>query len=391
MSPRKFGERKEGERSDRLTVSERELIYNLREEAWNVKDCFTEYSLKTLGFSAAALGLIARFSFDQPLTALASIPVIILLITVARIGTHKYATSNRIHGYILHLERIAHLSSVGSCSNVLRTIGWEEAMKAWRVVQAATFQNLYEYGYCWRPKWLNRKPFNKLPWFKRRNTPKQINGLTYKWFEPASLCTDLSQLPKYRGLTFAEWHPGDYLGNMINVLFAMTAIAVLPLILGLIRSLHQTGSFIALLVAFILTCLYAGYQIGIISARKRLLEGGLLSIHSCAVMWHAVTKAHHRAWLALKSDPNENIPSISMYRGFTTCLTWLAANLNGRIVVNDQGDLSNSEPQRIQHIHAWIDQEDSDFVAYMQKEIASQLTQIYPSAPPSFVPPYSLT
>ena len=88
-----------------LNTDEEELIQRLREEAFNVKDCFTKFSFQALGLSAVVLGLIVRFQIEFALTGFASVPVIVFLLLVARIGLHKYETANRLYGYELHLCR----------------------------------------------------------------------------------------------------------------------------------------------------------------------------------------------------------------------------------------------------------------------------------------------
>ncbi len=95
---------------DGFTTRELQRIDSLREEAWNVKLSFSNYTFQVLAFAGIVLGLIAKFIDDTPYFGLVSIPIVILLLTVAKIGTHMYATSNRIYGYILHLERIAHFT-----------------------------------------------------------------------------------------------------------------------------------------------------------------------------------------------------------------------------------------------------------------------------------------
>src|SRR5450759_5860216 len=126
----------------RLTSIEREVVKTLRQEAGEVKDCFTKFSFQALGLATAVLGIIAAKQADQPYVALAAVLVIGLLLVVSRIGIYKYTTANRNFGYELHLNRLAQIETSGQAASDLkgsREVGWEEAMRDWRVVAASVF------------------------------------------------------------------------------------------------------------------------------------------------------------------------------------------------------------------------------------------------------------
>ena len=120
-----------------LTEYESKLIQMLRQEAKDVKDCFTKYSFQAIAFSSAVLGIITRYQPEYPHIALAAYASIAVLMTVARIGIYKYGTANRMYGYELHLLRTRQLpdSKGNGWKSEMRLVGWEEAMCAWRIVK----------------------------------------------------------------------------------------------------------------------------------------------------------------------------------------------------------------------------------------------------------------
>jgi hypothetical protein len=59
-------------------------------------------------------------------------------------GIHKYATSNRLLGYELHLQCTAHYLSPDESHELFENVGWEEAMRAWRVVQPTLWHTIYQ-------------------------------------------------------------------------------------------------------------------------------------------------------------------------------------------------------------------------------------------------------
>ncbi len=119
---------------------ERDLIRQLREEAYAVRDCFTRYSHQALVVSTTGLGLIAHAQIDTPYLGLLAVLPILLLFSVAGMGMNKYSTSNRLLGYELHLERTRRYSNWPS---QMTDLGWEEAMRAWRIVSATLFEHIY--------------------------------------------------------------------------------------------------------------------------------------------------------------------------------------------------------------------------------------------------------
>lgn len=257
---------------DALSEYEKSLIQTLRQDAQNLKDCYTRFSFQAIAFTSAILGIIARYQADYPFIALASIASIILLIAVARIGIYKYGSANRLYGYELHLFRTRNLpeSTNDGWKSAMRQIGWEEAMRAWRIVQVTVFGELYE---------------TKKPAFMRLKKKHRKKSDVYKWFDIKSLAE-----PE------AEYHPGSYLGTINGVLFLLAGLCGIPLTLmafqlGVSDQSIQWTWFIIPVISF--CCV--GYFFIRYQVRRNLIESEFLSIHSCAIMWQAVVVAHYRA------------------------------------------------------------------------------------------------
>lgn len=131
------------------TTREDLLSERIRAEATGVKQCFTTFSFQALALAAtvlaASLGAMARF----PSAAYAPLAVIPLLMTVCRVGLFKYATANRNYGYELHLARTRNLHMPHAhgksplWKDEMRSIDWEEAVRAWRIVQSTIFREIY--------------------------------------------------------------------------------------------------------------------------------------------------------------------------------------------------------------------------------------------------------
>jgi hypothetical protein len=128
---------------DKESVDLGGLIPRLRAESSGVRDCFTQFSFNAIALCSAALGVIlSAQAFEY--ADFAAIPFIGLLVVVCRIGIYKYATSNRLLGYELHLFRSAGQDFGDSgWQPHMRNIDWEAALRAWRVVQPALFRSIY--------------------------------------------------------------------------------------------------------------------------------------------------------------------------------------------------------------------------------------------------------
>src|SRR5882672_2665633 len=118
----------------------------LRSEAASSKQCFTEYSFQTFALGGAVLAASLAAVQGYPYAAYIPLPMIFLFMTVCRIGVFKYATANRNLGYELHLSRTRRIEQAGLPSKWeprMRQIDWEEALRAWRVVQPTLFRMIY--------------------------------------------------------------------------------------------------------------------------------------------------------------------------------------------------------------------------------------------------------
>lgn len=85
-----------------------ELNKNIVEEARMVRGCYRNFAFSALVFTSLMLGLIVRFQVDDPklnYAGFAGIPVIILLLSITRIGIFKFSTITRLLGYKLYTER----------------------------------------------------------------------------------------------------------------------------------------------------------------------------------------------------------------------------------------------------------------------------------------------
>lgn len=312
-----------------LTAVEATLVKMLREEADELKDCFTRYSFQALSISAIALGLITRFQRDAPYVGLSSLLVIVLVLVVARLGTYKYQGANRMYGYELHLHRVARLQHVSGSlwKDSMRRIGWEEAMRAWRVVQATAFETLYTTKR--KDGWRKALRPNAL-------RPRYVME-TARWFEPATLLTP-----------GATWYSGSYLDSMLSILHAVAIGALLPLFAMCVQMAFPQqflGSHVfpgwvyvyGSIAVFVSASGVVVLRIRQNAARKRMIESGFLSIHSCAIMWQAVVASHHRALAQLGSGGEEG--RVDKYNGYTAALSKVALDLSDHIL----------------QIHRWID------------------------------------
>lgn len=255
-------------------IQEAELISRLRVEADELKECFTRFSFQAIAFSALVFGLLGKKDTPDAAVAVASAFVVTMLLAVARIGTYKYGNAHIVLGYELHLERTLNLADTKSgWKSYMRNVGWEEARRAWRIVQPTVFKSLYYHS-----------PLvpNLLRWRYRKSDPQ------YRWFEPSTLVSTAN--------VGANYHPGGYLRLMLTMLHVLAALATLPSWARGIQLIQVkpivSGIYLSLSAGLVFFVLFRALQD---YPRLWLLEDGLLSIHSCAVMWQAVVLAHYRS------------------------------------------------------------------------------------------------
>ncbi len=332
----------------------RELLDSLRKEANDVKDCFTKYSYQTIAITVVVLGLIIRFQMQEPMVGAAGSFVILLVMFTARLGIYKYGTANRIFGYELHLDRIKDLpeSSTDGWKRDMADIGWEEALKAWRVVQATVFEHLYEEAPFFDS--INHRIHRRLRLDKNKRLYKLLTslhrkksgweksdwgiiklkdiheeGIKYKWFVASSLVNRSGG---------GRYHSGNYLKTVLGVLYILAYLALIPILISSIQYFfdpcHKNYILGVLFLLFFLYMFLAVFSRSTRSdSRRNLLQDGLLSIHSCAIMWHAVVVAHFRA---LKQSPQEEQLHMKGYVGRLS---------NESIKLIDNG---------VENIHEWV-------------------------------------
>lgn len=296
------------ENERKFSKDERELISRLRDEASSVKDCFTKFAFQSITLSAAGLAVLSKYQMSEPFFGLISIFVILIVLCVARIGTYKYASANRHYGYELCLDRLSRFNENSKWKPSIKDIGWEESIRAWRIVQTTVFEYLYTHG-KWTPNKLKEKHTN----------------LNYPWFEPNTLIP--SEYRKDKGVIY---YGGSYLKTMQSIFFTIVYFSLMFLLAVPVQSYFKYGNkylyadtvvgVIIFFTVLIITVLF----IRKLKARRILLEEGLLSIHSCAIMWNLVIIAHCRALNKLWADKDGQLTSL---KGYTPALSELAIEL----------------------------------------------------------------
>ncbi len=281
-------------------MSNENFISYLREESRDLKNCFTQFSFQAITFCSIALGVLTKYQTNHPYLGYSGILIVFITLSVGRIGIYKYSNSNRINGYELFLDRIKILENDKNWDKDYKKIGWEEALRAWRSVQPTIFQYYYEVGH------------GKINILKYEH-----NNLKYKWFEPKTL--------HKKGTVY---YTGSYLKTMLSIL-NITAILGIVAMLVMILQFYQEKSYYHLCFSIlstlivIVTFFKKSKQL---KQRRILLQEGILSIHSCAIMWQLVVIAHHKA-IEMLSIKNKNTQIICSLHGYTENLSLVTLDL----------------------------------------------------------------
>ena len=270
-------------------------------------------------------------------------------------------------------------------------------MRAWRVVQASTFEKLYRPRPLWdsvrssfaavfgkayvppkntfsknntsrtkkssnsKPSFINRflsKIFSTRPLEEYWGPVKPTDfaeGMTYKWYSADLLIVESFESKNKNGQSkeIIGFHAGTYLRTMFGVLTIILILSLLPLYVSSIQiaigysgeigkvsgKFACHGYFVILIAAFliinIVMTIVVVSRIVRSQSRRKIIESGLLSIHSCSIMWHVVVVAHYRALHDIQS-PNGS-RSLS-YRGYTERLSYQTASFL----------------EHIEDVHQWV-------------------------------------
>jgi hypothetical protein len=252
------------------------LIRDLRGEAYQVRDCFTRYAFQSLAAASGLAILILRFQVERKELGYTVVFPLIVLFAVIDMGLHKYATSNRLLGYELYLYRLRHYTTADKFHQNMRSVGWEEAMRAWRVVNGSLFDALYRQ--TWRKPW---------PW---GFSPIRRKSHGSAWFAQAATLKDR------QGVSYAS---GAYIRSLMNAFIALIALISLDLIYTTVYASYHYN-WLASVALGICTLLWVTITIARllhISSRITILEDEFRSIHSCSIAWEATILAHFLALL----------------------------------------------------------------------------------------------
>ncbi len=262
------------------------LTKSLRSEAKALKDCFTRYSIFGIFISANILGGVTPFVWEKPQLGLACIASLTIVLTISRLGTFKYGAANRLLGYELYLYHTRRFlqNPQGGWKREWRYIGWEEALRAWRIVQATLFVQIY---------WPSSVGINRL-----RSSLRKHEVL---WFRQKSQGKD--------NIRFS-YYAGSYLRSMMGLLHCLAGASFIPLGLMTYRIGKESGNNIWFILALAISLLALGLTICMVIrdwVRVRILEDGLLSIHSCSIVWQAVVLAHFSALTGTEQEYIANL------------------------------------------------------------------------------------
>lgn len=314
--------------NDELNTNEWRLIDHLRHETENVKSCVVTFSFQTITLAGVLLTAIFATMGSFPIVCLAAFPIVVMLMNVTRIAIFKYQTANRNCGYELHLARVRTIEKKNAqlWKPQWKEIHWEEALRAWRIVQVALFRKIYVTPETTKlGRFLIRTHFSILkdfwPGFYHytRETREMIKNYhitknksplgAYPWFSPTEL-TRINNESENRSFKYAKYHAGQYLHTTLNLIFFMQILMSIPLLITIFRLFFTTFIYptptiddhgfsnitffvlyslalIVLLVIIILNTIRS-------NRRRKILENELLSIHSCAITWQAVITAHFK-------------------------------------------------------------------------------------------------
>jgi hypothetical protein len=306
------------------------FIETLRKEASEAKSCVTQYSFQCLAISGAALGVIFNNSKDNPMSSLASIPLIILLMIMARIAIYKYELANRACGYEFYLKMTMALidkqdknfkEDINSLKFVAYNEHWEQTFFAWRTISPTLFRKFYRVGYqeglfsllnpnAYKPKFSNEDN----PWILVPNRIDAINKVD----------RDSQKEVVY--------FPGSYLGNVLMMLTMMQWLLIAPLIIAACREYisysmpnsyplsHSLFNVISLAIVIVTTTIFIWIRRQRIDRRRQIIEAEIFSIRTTSKTWSLVVKVHYLSWLFAEKEITEMIKTGELLDPSTTFL-----------------------------------------------------------------------
>lgn len=313
-------------------------LQELRDEANAEKACFVRYSFQTFGLTAVWLGLLIRYQPEHFAIGFSGFFIAALCVAVGRLGIYKYASANRINGVELHVGRLNQLDDSELLRHTL-SIPWEVLMKAWRVVQPTIFEKIYHTNRNSKYGFLSFFFPIKEGFIEERHADKKESF----WFLPERIVAKAGAL--YFG--------GSYLRTMLSLHMVFAGLGIVAALLGLVQYYflgaplpgQESAEQVVdpnVAVALPLACVWLAAAASVylrfrfLWNRQIKLESELLSIHSCAVTWHAVCAAHLAALSDLGASPNMRVKSLDGYLGRLSHHAQLAA-------------------ERVDKIHDWID------------------------------------
>ncbi|MDJ0712395.1 MAG: hypothetical protein QNJ14_18555 [Woeseiaceae bacterium] len=292
-------------------ITENELLKLLRDEATEMKACFTRYAFQSITASLVVIGVVVRTQDKYPQMGIVSALVIIFLLAVMRIGIYKYYGANRIYGFELHLARMNSITenASGVPKEKLTNISWEEAMRAWRIVQPTIFAALYDVKEVKSIRVSGAIPRLKPEYRNKRN----------QWFRVDSLIDE-----------DCTYHSGSYLRTIFSIMMIIIALCILSIIYMPIQVLISDSSpYYSMSVFTVLVSLFLIYvaqqRLTQMRERRRLLEDEIHSIHSCGIAWHFVIVAHYRALNDLADNNSDFI--VRELKGYSAALSKHAKSL----------------------------------------------------------------
>ncbi|RNC81378.1 MAG: hypothetical protein ED559_06185 [Phycisphaera sp.] len=278
---------------------EQQAVEARRTEADSKRACFRDYSIKAVGWGTTGAIAMAGIAAKVPVIGWSSPALVILVAAVMRIGIHKFSSANRLYGYQLHLERL------GTGDKPLSEIGWEQMCRAWRIVQATLYRSIHEFDED-RHRSLF---FDDLDTEQHREFKKYHDAVPAPWWRQDRRARDNG----------AFYHAGSYLDRMFGILRITQYVALFPIVIAvgsLTWQIVSAASAIpvwvslthatALLAWGVLTVFYFIIPSSrVVEIKRKNLEFGFLSIHSCALVWRGVAMAHSLAWQSDKPEPKQ--------------------------------------------------------------------------------------